>query len=693
MASINKVYALSLLQKHASILKYVMMVTTIAIITFVLPKQPKFKYEFEKGNIWLHDDLVSPYNYPLIKSPEEVKADKESIKKSILPIYRFNNKIKDTQLSQYQADFEAKWRQANLQNIPLKENTFKAGFIFLNKAYNKGIIGLNKKYQRSNQNYLISILDNNLETEISTATLLTAPAAFAQANQLLANDKTIESALLLHIIDDHITPNVFYDEIFTEIRENRALENVSSTRGMIQKGELIIAAGSSIDADVYKKLESLRIAYEQQAHVNGEQRLVTVGQAILVALIVTLLMVFLFLFRKDIFEDNRQISLILLVITGMLVFLSWAIKIQIPNLYFIPYCIVPIIIRILFDTRLAMNIHLLVVLVASFFLPNSFEFAFLQITAGMVAIYSIKNLVRREQFLVSALLILLNYLVVFVGISLIREGALDAINWISFLPFVFSVMLTLLAYPLIYLFEKLFGITSDITLMELTNTNNPLLRDLAFKAPGTFQHSLQVANLAEAAIYKIGGNTLLVRAGALYHDIGKTENPQFFIENQNTGFNPHDKLSYEESAQLIIHHVSKGIDMARKHNIPEVIIDFIKTHHGNTRVDYFYQSYLKNFPEKIVDENTFRYPGPIPFSKETAVLMMADSVEAASRSLKEPDATNINQLVDRIIDYKLAQNQLDDSNITLHDLETIKLIFKNMLMSIYHVRIDYGKSI
>jgi cyclic-di-AMP phosphodiesterase PgpH len=687
------VYALSLLHKYAAILKYVMMVTTIIIITIVLPKQPKFKYEFEKGNIWLHDDLVSPYNYPLIKAPEEVMTDKESIKKSILPIYRFNHKIKATQLSQYQADFEAKWRQSNLQNPLLKENTFTAGFKFLDNVYNKGIIGLNKKYQRNDQNYLITVLNNNQETETSTATLLTVSLAFGQAGELLTKNKAIASDILLHLIKDHITPNVFYDEQFTEIIENRALENVSSTRGVIQKGELIIATGSSIDADVYKKLESLRIAYEQKAHVNGERRLVIIGQAMLVALIITLLMVFLFLFRKDIFADNRQISLILLVITGMLVFLSWAIKIQIPNLYFIPYCIVPIIIRILFDTRLAMNIHLLVVLIASFFLSNSFEFAFLQITAGMVAIYSIKNLVRREQFLVSALLILLNYLVVFIGISLIREGTLDAVDWLDFLPFVFSVMLTLLAYPLIYLFEKLFGITSDITLMELTNTNNPLLRDLAFKAPGTFQHSLQVANLAEAAIYKIGGNTLLVRAGALYHDIGKTENPQFFIENQNTGFNPHDKLSYEESAQLIISHVSKGIDMARKNNIPEMIIDFIKTHHGNTRVDYFYQSHLKNFPEKIVNENTFRYPGPIPFSKETAVLMMADSVEAASRSLKEPNATNINDLVNRIIDYKLAQDQLDDSNITLHDLETIKLIFKNMLMSIYHVRIDYSKSI
>ena len=260
---------------------------------------------------------------------------------------------------------------------------------------------------------------------------------------------------------------------------------------------------------------------------------------------------------------------------------------------------------------------------------------------------------------------------------------------INFIPFIFSVLFSLLAYPLIYAFEKMFGITSDVTLMELTNTNSNLLRDLSLKAPGTFQHSLQVANLAEAAIFKIGGNTLLVRAGALYHDIGKTVNPQYFIENQNRGSNPHDTISYEQSAQIIIQHVHKGVEIAKKNNIPEMIIDFIRTHHGNTRVDYFYQSFLKNFPEKFVDENIFRYPGPIPFSKESAVLMLADSVEAASRSLKDPDAISISELVERIIDYKLDQDQLSNSNITFKDIETIKLIFKTMLMGIYHVRIDY----
>jgi hypothetical protein len=667
------------------------MAFSVIIITAVLPKQAKFKYEFEKGNIWLHDDLVSPYNFPIRKTADEIKDDKESILKSILPVYELDDQVLQNQSDQYRADFEAKWKNAGLKDDANKELNFDTGFQILQNIYQKGVIGLNKKYQRDGEQYVISVLKNNFETQVSTASLFTQTSATLEAGKELTDKKNIEADIILGIIKDRIAPNVIYNERLTGKIEQQAIENLSSTRGMVQKGELIVAKNSSIDEDIFQKLESLRLSYEDNASKPNDRKLTLVGQFLLVSTVLSLLMSFLFLFRKDIFVDNRQISLILMVFTGMLVFLSLCIKFKLPSLYYIPYCIVPIIIRILFDTRLAMNIHLLVVLIASFFLPNSFEFAFLQITAGMVAIYSIKNLVRREQFLLSALMILVNYFVTYLGISLIREGTIDAIEWIKFLPFVFSVLLSLLAYPLIYLFEKLFGITSDITLIELTNTNTHILRELAFKAPGTFQHSLQVANLAEAAIFKIGGNGLLVRAGALYHDIGKMDNPQFFIENQNKGLNPHDKLPYEESAQIIIKHVLNGIEMARRNNLPEVIVDFIRTHHGNTRVDYFYQSFLKNFPEKIVDENTFRYPGPIPFTKETAVLMLADSVEAASRSLKEPDAESINTLVERIIEYKLEQNQLNDSNITLKEIETIKLIFKTMLMGIYHVRIDYLK--
>jgi putative nucleotidyltransferase with HDIG domain len=666
-----------------------MMALCVFFVTLFLPKQARFRFEYEKGKTWMQKDLYSPYNYAIQKTNEEIEEDKNEVLNSVLPVYQNDTELALSSIEAFNSEFESKWNGSGIDK-DLKEQYKSQGNKLLQTIYNRGLINPVLKYQRNGPNYNFSLLNNNVSVQLNTADAYNTTSALKFIQEQIQNNPQIKSSdWLLRLVTNHLKANYVYNDILTEKLEENALNSISTTRGMVQKGELVVAKGTMVNAGIYQKLESLRAAYEEDAKVAGDSRLVLFGQLLLAGLIISLLMVFLFLFRKDIYADNRQISLILLVITGMLVSLSWAIRIKAPSVYYIPFCIVPIIIRILFDTRLALNIHLLVVLIAGFFVPNSFEFAFLQISAGMVAIYSIKNLIKREQFLISALLILLNYFIAFLGISLIRDGSFTDIEWLNFVPFIFSVLLSLLAYPLIYAFERLFGITSDVTLMELTNTNSKLLRDLAFKAPGTFQHSLQVANLAEAAIFKIGGNALLVRAGALYHDIGKIVNPQFFIENQVRGINPHDSISYEQSAQIIIQHVNQGVEIARKHQIPEMLIDFIRTHHGNTRVDYFYQSFLKNFPEKFVDENIFRYPGPIPFSKETAVLMLADSVEAASRSLKEPDALSISDLVERIIDYKLNQDQLNDSDITLKDIETIKMIFKTMLMGIYHVRIEY----
>lgn len=666
-----------------------MMGLCVVIITWFLPKQARFRFEYERGKVWMQKDLFSPYSFAIKKTNAEIERDREEILKSVLPIYQNDPESVQNSIDALNSEFEIKWKTSGIPDAHKPVYNAYANRL-LRDIYKRGLYDQVKKYQRYGLNYNFSLLTNNVSTQLNTADAFTLDGALAYVkSQLQQNPQILNKDWLFKLTKNHLKPNYIYDEQLTDKQEENALNSISTTRGMVQKGELVVARETRVSAAIYQKLESLRTAYEDDAKVVGNRNLIMLGQFLIAGLIIALLIVFLYLFRKDIYADNRQMSLILLIITGMLLTLSWAVRLKIPNIYYIPFCIVPIIIRILFDTRLALNIHLLVVLIAGFFVPNSFEFAFLQVSAGMVAIYSIKNLIKREQFLISALLILLNYFIAFLGISLIRDGSLSDIEWLNFIPFIFSVLLSLLAYPLIYAFERMFGITSDVTLMELTNTNSKLLRDLAFKAPGTFQHSLQVANLAEAAIFKIGGNALLVRAGALYHDIGKIVNPQYFIENQNRGANPHDTISYEQSAQIIIQHVNKGVEIARKNQIPEMLIDFIRTHHGNTRVDYFYQSFLKNFPEKFVDENTFRYPGPIPFSKETAVLMLADSVEAASRSLKEPDGQSINNLVERIIDYKLDQDQLTDSNITLKDIETIKLIFKAMLMGIYHVRIDY----
>ena len=666
-----------------------MMALCVIFVTLSLPKQARFRFEYEKGKTWMQKDLYSPHSFSIQKTNEEINNDKDAILKSIFPIYQNDIQVGESAIAAFSLEFETQWKNSGIPGNS-KEIYFDAGNSILNYIYDRGLMNPVKKFQRNGPNYNFNLVLNNVSTPVNTADVFLVTDSVRLIKQKLKTYSAIENKeWLIQLIANHLKANYVYDEGLTDKLEENALNSLSTTRGMVQKGELIITKGTMVNSVIYQKLESLRAAYEEDAKVIGNRNLILLGQFLLSGLIIALLIVFLFLFRKDIYADNRQLALILLVITGMLVGLSWAVRINIPSVYYIPFCIVPIIIRILFDTRLALNIHLLVVLIAGFFVPNSFEFAFLQISAGMVAIYSIKNLIKREQFLISALLILLNYFIAFTGISLIRDGSLTDIEWLNFVPFIISVLFSLLAYPLIYAFERVFGITSDVTLMELTNTNSKLLRELALKAPGTFHHSLQVANLAEAAIFKIGGNTLLVRAGALYHDIGKTVNTQYFIENQNRGSNPHDTISYEQSAQIIIQHVNKGVEIAKNNNIPEMIIDFIRTHHGNTRVDYFYQSFLKNFPEKFVDENIFRYPGPIPFSKETAVLMLADSVEAASRSLKDPDAISISDLVERIIDYKLDQGQLTNSNITLKDIDTIKLIFKTMLMGIYHVRIDY----
>ena len=669
-----------------------MMLLTVFIITLFLPKQPRFRYEFQKGKVWLNKDLVSPFSFAILKTSPQVNTDKQDALENVLPIYRYDPDLYNNVEEAYINEFDVKWR-GNTFPEEEKQAVKASSLQLLRSIYEKGIIATNPKHFKGKKYYDISLLNNNISKTISTQDIYTVQSALDYFNNTFTSTNLKEKEVVMNLVEDHLQPNIIFDEKLTAIVQTNTINSLSTTRGMVQKGELIIARNAVIDEEIYQKLQSFKETYEAQTKTIGDSKLVYLGQILLVGFILSLLMIFLYMFRKDIFADNRQLSLLMLVITMMLLALTWAIKMNLPSLYYIPFCIVPIIIRILFDTRLALYLHLLVILIAGFFVPNSFEFVFFQTSAGMVAIYSIRNLIKREQLLLSALFILTAYFICFLGIALLREGSFNEIEWINFLPFVISVLLSLLAYPLIYAFERVFGITSDVALIELTNTNNKLLRELAFKAPGTFQHSLQVANLAEAAIFKIGGNSLLVRAGALYHDIGKIENPQYFIENQNTSLSPHDKLPYEQSAQIIIKHVHKGIEITRKHQLPESVIDFIRTHHGNTRVDYFYQSFLKNSPEKFVDENIFRYPGPIPFSKETGVLMLADSVEAASRSIKNPDAQNINDLVERIINYKLEQNQLDNCDLTLKDLETIKLIFKTMLMSIYHVRIDYLQNV
>ncbi|WDF70455.1 HDIG domain-containing protein [Sphingobacterium oryzagri] len=689
-------------QNNSFLVKFTMVILAIVLICIFLPKQPRFRYEFQKGKAWNHDNLISPYNFAILKTQEELNKDKEQILKTVQPIYTLNISASKEQIDQFNTDIAEKWQISNMDSLA-KENleTYQAvGNALLNYVYNRGIVSLNNRYQNKGENtekvdatqsqYNFTLIHENIAQQKNTADIFTIESANQYIQTTLAkNSKIGRKAWLSEILKNYVTINYIFDENLTNKVEQNALANISATRGVVQKGELIAEKDKIINNETYQKLESLRKVFEDEARISGNQNYVAFGQFIMISMCMALLMVFLYFFRSSIYHNNRLVFIVMIVIVAMLGVLSWAINMKIPSLYYIPYCSVPIIFRVLFDTRVALNIHLLMVLIAALFVPNSYEFVFLQFIAGMVSIYSIKTLVKREQFLISSAIILATYIVAYVGLVLTRNGSFNSIYWADIAPFIVSVGLTLLAYPLIYAFERLFGIVSDLTLMELTNSNSRILRELSLKAPGTFQHSLQVANLAEAAIYKIGGNPLLVRAGALYHDIGKMLNPLFFIENQRSGTNPHEGLTPEQSAQIIISHVHKGVEMAKKNLLPDVVVDFIRTHHGTTRVDYFYNVFVKNNPDKLVDEGIFRYPGPVPFSKETAVLMMADSVEAASRALKEPSEESINKLVDKIIDYKITQRQFINANITMRDITEVSDIFKAMLKSIYHVRIDY----
>jgi putative nucleotidyltransferase with HDIG domain len=395
------------------------------------------------------------------------------------------------------------------------------------------------------------------------------------------------------------------------------------------------------------------------------------------------------LLRRDILLDSRRLSLLFLLVVGTCVGYTLLLGSNRINMLMLPLCILPLVTRAFFDTRTALFAHVLSMLILGTVAPAGFDFVFMQIIAGMVAIFSIVNMRKRSQLFLAVSLIIAALLLTYAGLSLLNEGDIRRINPMQGVWLLVNGLLTLLAYPLIFFIEKVFRVTSDFTLMELTDFNNELLRELALKAPGTFQHSLQVANLAESAIYRIGGNSLLVRVGALYHDIGKTEMPLYFIENQSTQVNPHDELSFDESATIIISHVIRGVEKAKKFKLPDIIIDFIRTHHGTMMVQYFYNSFLKNFPDQVPNEDDFRYRGPKPFSKETAVLMMADSVEAASRSLAVHDQDSINGLVDNIINHQIESGQFENCDITFKDISNIKRIFKKMLASIYHIRVAY----
>lgn len=664
--------------RHALLYKGFIFVASLSVIVYCCPRESKFRYDLSdiKDRPWSYDNLVAPFDYAIQKSTEELQDEKKDIQSNSIPYFRF-----DTTISNQNEQI------LSTQFVSIAPEFRREILIAVDKVYALGIRAVSNEVGKSSQD-LVNVVFKNVVEEHHLSDFQDPLAA---DSLVLTNLELEAKAAWISRPYEPLSANIIFDSSLTNKSIRQAIDNISSSRGAITKGQIIVSRGEMVNEEIYQKIFSLNEEYRLQ-RLGGRDWLITLAQILLVGFCLFILFQFLRLFRREILAHDSRLLFILLIVVLTVCMSYIPASIENISLLALPFCILPVIIRAFFDTRLALFTHLLVIIMISINIPGDrFAFLVIQVLTGITTIFSIANLRNRSQLFVSVIAILFAYFLLHVLLILIISGDFISIRGTDFVYYAISALLVLLAFPLIFLFEKIFGFVSDVTLMELADTNNPLLRELAEKAPGTFQHSMQVANLAEEAIRKIGGNSLLTRAGALYHDIGKAEMPIYFIENQAGGINPHDEMSFEESASIIISHVLSGIQKAKAAKLPDQVIDFIRTHHGTTNTTYFLALYKKNNPDIIVDEELFRYPGPIPYSKETAVLMMADAVEAASRALRQYDADSIDSLVENIIDIQADQHQFDNADITLKDISGIKKLFKKKLRSIYHVRVEYPK--
>ena len=674
----------NLYKKQSLIFKYILYIAAVAFIVFFLPKGGKFKYEFQKGKPWQFENLYAPFDFSIKKTDSEITKEKQSIESTQLPYYNYDEKIVGGIREKFEQEFDEKWNSYGLRNNQKNrlENLSKA---ILDTIYTKGILQNNGKQVQGDFVYLVK--DNEARKVRVSEFYRVNDINELVAKVLEDNNLSVYTNETQSLFFDLIAPNVSFDNNLTQKARDEALSKLSYTRGTVDQGRLIIAKGEVVEAENLKVLESLKAEYESELWTANNYYYILIGYTVLVALVLIMLFLFLKKYRKTVYDNNVKVTFIFFNILLMVFITTMVIKYNDQLVFVVPLCILPLILKTFFDARLGLFVHVLAVLILGFVVPNSFEYIFLQIITGIVTILTVSELYKRANLFVSVGQITLIYIIGYLAFHTIHEGDLSDIEWYTLGLFLLNGMITLFVQPLIYIYEKVFGLVSDVSLLELSDTNSKLLKELSNKAPGTFHHSLQVANLAEAAANEIGANAMLVRVGALYHDIGKMNDPTFFTENQITNVNPHDELSPIDSAKIIIDHVIKGIEIARKNNIPDRIIDFIRSHHGTTFVYYFYKK--QKDLEGEVDEEDFRYPGPLPFSRETAILMMADSVEAASKSLKDPTFLIIDEFVDKIISGQMKANQFLNADITFKEIETIKKIFKQKLINIYHLRVEY----
>lgn len=658
----------------------------IFLVVWQMPRTIKFKYEYQKMRPWQYESLYAPFNFPIYKTAEQLKVEEEASLKDFYPIFIFDADMSNNNKVAMLQEFDNQW--SGDEKVRLENKAF------LEKIYdtieNRGIItNVATSYDLKPESMIDVVRDRVVKTKSFRDFYTMKTAADFISDYLSDVDEDIDKTLINRLLLAYLNQNVVFSEDLTKQSEEQALAAISLTFGMVQKDELIISEGELITDEKYNIINSLKKEYDAMNSDSFFNRNISLyGQVLVVAFVFLFLFLAMKLINQALLKESKTIMMILVMMLLMILPSFVVLKHAPDMIYLMPLTILAMLLVTFFDSRTAIYIQTLTLIIISLAVSNSFQFFVMQFLTSLVAIFVLANKVSRSKYFFTSAIVFVVYVVMRIGMALIFDGGLENVSWDNIGIFAMNALFTMLSLPLIFLFERLFGFVTDMTLLELSNTNTPLLRRLSSEAPGTFQHVMQVADLCEEALFAIGGNMLLARTGAMYHDIGKIKNPLYFTENQSSKYNMHEDMSYQESAFIIIQHVLDGIEICRKYHLPEQIIDFVRTHHGTRRTEYFYQMALRE-SDGDVDEMDFRYHGPIPFSKETAVLMMADSVEAASRSLADKTEESINKLVDNIIDAQIKDNQFLNTNLTFRDITVIKKVFKKKLQNIYHVRIAY----
>lgn len=663
-------------------------IISIVVIILLLPSTSLDPFQFEIGKPWQNDLLTAPYDFPIYKTSNELDLERKRIETSA-SYFEYDSTVYYSEienLTNLENKLRSEYTITKDDSISLRYTKMK-----LKEIYRRGIISVNDlKIATAYKDSSIMLKQNKITAPSSVKLLYTPLSAMNEIRKDFPSNLNA-NWLTNWKIESYITPNVFYDATTTNLIKTERINNISISEGMIQIGERIIDRGDIVTEEKAKILNSLTKEKEiKQGQTFNERSKLLIGRSLIILCLMILFYIYLRLFRKQFYNSKRIVTLLLMMIVGFCVATSLIITHTSASLvYVIPFALLPIIISTFFDTRTALYANYITIFISSLVVPSPFEFVLLQATAGMVTISSLRDLSQRSQLIRTAIIIFFTYCLFFLGYGLTSDSSIFEVNWITFVFFLINGILLLFAYPFIYIIEQIFGFISNVRLIELSDINTPLMRKLSETAPGTFQHCTQVSNLAVEIANKIGANPLLARVGALYHDVGKINSPAFFIENQAKGINPHDKLNSEESSMIITNHVKDGVKIGKEYGLPKSIIEFIETHHGRSVTRYFYNKYVNDHPDEEVDINKFTYMGPNPYTKEQAIVMICDAVEAASRSLPEYNDESINKLVDKIVDTQVLEHYLDRAPITLKELGEAKNILKEKLKNIYHTRIAY----